>query len=449
MHKFIYAYPFIFGMEERHKRLLVRLNPWWQGEPVSLPAFERDLFATLLKHLRHRQIIAVLGLRRVGKTVLLKQLIQKLDAPKNNVCYISFDDIDFQKYELAEELISYFLEFSDKAKLRYLFLDEVQKLPNWADLLKTYYDTEGNLKIFISGSASLEIKKHKETLAGRLISFHLPVLTFAEFARYFGFGHAISLGSLQREYDLKFGMKRERYSELFADYLFRGAFPELLDVKDGGFIRQYVKESVAEKAVAGISLLTGEDERVIYELFRLLANSSAQLFEMTNLAKTLKVNRNLVSRYIGLLEKGFLIRVSYNFTSSVSKQVRSSKKQYCAHSSFIFALLDYPPAILNTEAAGHLVESAIAGGLDDFSFWREQQHEVDFVLKAGKGLLPVEVKYKAHIDSRDTKGLLKFMDEFKAKEGFVLTKDLFEIQKVDGKKLFFIPAWLFPLLTGL
>jgi predicted AAA+ superfamily ATPase len=67
-----------------------------------------------------------------------------------------------------------------------VFLDEIQKLPNWADLLKTYYDIEENLKIFISGSASLEIKEYKETLAGRILTFYLTVISFKEFVRYFG-----------------------------------------------------------------------------------------------------------------------------------------------------------------------------------------------------------------------------------------------------------------------
>ncbi len=433
-------------MEERHKRLLIKQNPWWGEEKIELPGFERDLVKDLLKYVEYKQIIAVLGLRRVGKTVLMKQIMHKLDAPKNNICYVSFDDIDFQKYEIAEDLINYFLEFSDKNKRRYLFLDEIQKLPNWADLLKTYYDIEENLKIFISGSASLEIKKYKETLAGRIVTFYLPILTFKEFARYFGMKEKIS-GNLLREYDLKFATKKERYIELFESYLMKGSFPELLEITDEEFIRKYIKESVVEKAISDISKIAGENEKTIYELFRLLVNSNAQLFEIINLAGILKINRNLVSHYIDLLEKAFLIKISYNFTASVAKQVRASKKQYCAHSSIVVALLDYPFEILNTEVAGHLAESTIANNFDKFSFWRTPQHEVDIIIKANKKIIPVEVKYKAQIRKKDTRSLLKFMEEFKIKEGFVITKDVFKQEKIDDKEIFFIPAWVFLLAS--
>lgn len=433
-------------MEERHKRLLIKQNPWWQGKKIELPKFERDLLKELLKYVKYKQIIAIVGLRRTGKTILMKQIIQKLKT-KNNIGYISFDDIDFQKYEIAEDLINYFLEFSVKTKRRFLFLDEIQKLPNWVDLLKTIYDTEKNLKIFISGSASLELKKYKETLAGRILTFYLPIFTFREFVRYFGLKEDISAKNLFREYELKFLTKKEKYKKLFEDYLVKGAFPELLEIKDKEFINKYIKESVVKKVVADIAKISKENEKVIYELFRLLANSNAQLFEIINISRILKINRNLASWYIDLLEKSFLIKVNYNFTSSVAKQVRTSKKQYIAHSSIVVALLDYPFEIINTEIAGHLVESTIVNNLGTTSFWRSpQKEEVDIIIKKQNQIIPIEIKYQNQINKSDLKYLLKFMGKFKIKKGIIITKDIFKKQKVEKKEIIFIPAWLF-LLT--
>lgn len=433
-------------MEERHRRLLVKQNPWWHREKISLPEFERDLAKKLLGYLKYKQIIAIVGLRRVGKTILMKQIIQKLKVKPVNICYISFDDIDFQNYEVAEDLINYFLEFSDKKNMRYLFLDEIQKLPNWADLLKTYYDIEENLKIFVSGSASLELKQYKETLAGRLLTFHLQILTFKEFVRYFGLDWKISLDNLFREYDLRFAGKKEIYKEVFEKYLRFGAFPELLEINDEEFIRKYIKESVIEKAITDISRLVGKDEKIIYELFRLLVKSNAQLFEITNLANVLKINRNVAGYYLSLLEKTFLIKISYNYTASIAKQIRVSKKQYCAHSSLIITLLDYPFEIINTEVAGHMVESVIANSMEKISFWRSpQKDEVDIILE-GKKPIPVEVKYQSQITKHDLKSTAKFCKKFKLKNGIVITKDLLEKQRIDDVNILLIPAWLF-LLT--
>lgn len=451
-------------MEERHRALLVKQNPWWSDKIVKLPDFERDLINTLVRYVEYKQILAVIGLRRVGKTVLMKQLMQKLKAPKNNLCYISLDDIDFQNYNIVEELINYFLEFTDKSGMRYLFLDEVQKLPNWADLLKTYYDTEYNLKIFVTGSASLELSEFKETLAGRILTFHLPVLKFSEFARYFMhddplknrsisslssiFGSSLSKDAFIREYDIEFAWKKERYNELFKSYLLKGAFPELLDIEDEEFIKKYIKESVIEKTIVDISRLADEDEKIIYELFRLLANSNAQLFEITNLSGILKINRNLASKYVNLLEKSFLINVAYNFTSNVARQVRASKKQYSAHSSIVIAMLDYHFDILNTEVAGHLVEAAIAGNLEKTSFWRTpQKDEVDIILKEKGIVLPIEVKYQHNVTNSDAASVLKFCKKFGVRNGLMVTKELMDIRKIGDVEMLFIPAWLFLLIN--
>lgn len=433
-------------MEERHTRLLVKQNPWWQDEKETLPEFKRDLFGKLQKYAEYRQIIAIVGLRRVGKTILLKQLIQGLDAPKNNICYISFDDIDFQKYETAEELINYFLEFSDKSKTRYLFVDEVQKMPNWDALLKVCYDTEKNLKIFISGSSSLELKDHKETLAGRIFTFHLPIFTFKEFLRYFGMESAVIEKDIARAYELKFAAKKDKYEAKFREYLLKGAFPELLEANDEEFIKRYIKESVIEKTIADIAKVAKEDEKVIYELLRMLANSNAQLFEIVNLANTLKINRNLVSRYLSLLEKSFLIKTSYNFTASVAKQVRASKKQYSAHSSIVISLLDIPFAAIDTEIAGRMVEAVIANSIENVSFWRTpQKEEVDIVIKLQKPV-PAEVKYQSLITSGDMKNLLKFCAVFKCNKGMLITKHLMEKKEISGIDILIMPAWLFLLL---
>jgi predicted AAA+ superfamily ATPase len=432
-------------MEERHRLLLMKQNPWWKDQQVTLPAFERDLLQEILQYLPYKQILAIVGLRRVGKTIMMKQLIHKIQEPQQNICYISFDDIDFQEYRIAEDLINYFLEYSEKNKRRYLFLDEIQKLPHWADLIKTYYDNEENLKIILSGSASLEVKKGKETLAGRILSFHLPVVSFGEYVRYFKKDHTVSTDNLFREYDLKFAKKKETYQTLWNEYLIKGAFPELFDttLTEKEYIQKYIKESVIEKSIADIARIANEDEKLIYELFRLLANSNARLFEIINLANILKINRNRLSRCISLLEKSFLITIAYNYTASVAKQVRSNKKQYVAHSSLVIAILDYPFEVLTTELVGHLVEGVIATTIKNAVFWRTpQKDEVDIITKEG---VPIEVKYQSQITNNDIRSLLKFCKKFQRNNGIILTKNLLEKRTVETVEIHCLPAWFYSL----
>ena len=436
-------------MEERHRRILFRQNPQWRDDPIETYKFKRDAYDTLVQSLVHPQILAVVGLRRVGKTVLLKQMMKGLEGtvPKLNLGYISFDDRDFQRYETADELINYFLTFSDDEKMRYLFLDEIQKVPNWPDLLKTFYDTEERLNIIISGSSSLEMKDYRETLAGRIMTHHLPVFTFREFVRYFGLESNVDANDIAREYDLKFLLEKEKYLSLFESYLEKGAFPELLEQEDESYITRYIKESIVEKVISDISRnVRPRREDIVNDMLMIFSRNTARLFDISNIANTLGINRNSAADHINALKKTFLIKVDYNYTKSALKQARTSKKAYIAHSSITIAMMEYSLKIIRMDGSdlGYLIETTIANSLKGTSFWRTpQKQEVDIVIT---GPVPIEVKYREHLGKKDLTGIKKFMDKFNVKKGIVVTKNDFAVEGNGDKRIVKIPAWLFLLL---
>ncbi len=146
--------------------------------------YKRQLFYDLEKNLNKRQILSITGLRRIGKITLIFQLIQKLIEDKietKNIFYFSFDEYT----ENLDELIEFYKQIKNK-DLRdeniYIFLDEIQKLNNWENQIKKYYDLYPKIKFIISGSESLFIStKTKERLAGRLFEYILKPLFFKEF----------------------------------------------------------------------------------------------------------------------------------------------------------------------------------------------------------------------------------------------------------------------------
>jgi predicted AAA+ superfamily ATPase len=385
------------------------------------------------------------GLRRTGKTVLIKQIMQGLQEknPNTNIGYISFDDRDFQKYETADELINYFLTFSNKDERRYLFLDEIQKVPDWPDLLKTIYDIEKDLKMVISGSSSLELKDSRETLAGRILTHIIPVLSFREFVRYFGHENTISIRSFERDYDLKFLQKKQVYISLLEDYVRKGAFPELLEQSDQSFITRYIKESVIEKVISDISRnIKPRREDIVNDLLIIFSRNTARLFEIVNIANALGIDRNTASEYINTLKNTFLIKVDHNFTKSALKRARTSKKAYIAHSCIPIAMLEHDS--IDGSDMGHLIETIIANNLTETGFWRSpRKEEVDIVLT---GPIPIEVKYRDHIGKKNIAGLERFMDRFDVKTGIVVTRDEFDLDGSGDGRILRIPVWLFLLI---
>ncbi|MEM5771668.1 MAG: AAA family ATPase, partial [Candidatus Aenigmatarchaeota archaeon] len=173
-------------MEEKE---LLKYNEWWETGKVSeknLEAYKRYLFYIILKFIQDRQIILITGLRRVGKTKLLYQIIHNLlenGVDPRKILYFSFDEEAFDIKDVLETYKKSILrkDFKDVDRI-YVFFDEVHKCKDWENKIKVYYDLNPNIKFFLSGSASLIISKQaKESLAGRIYEFVLKPLTFKEF----------------------------------------------------------------------------------------------------------------------------------------------------------------------------------------------------------------------------------------------------------------------------
>src|SRR5574341_1318909 len=147
------------------KDALLESNNWWKEE-FKIEYHERDIHKEVSRYIPLPQIIALTGLRRVGKTTLMYKIafdfINEGFDPKN-IIYFSFDE--FREIEIREVMKE--CEESMGKNFRggkyLLLLDEVQKLTNWEDQIKRVYDTYGkNIKIIISGSESLFIKKESK-----------------------------------------------------------------------------------------------------------------------------------------------------------------------------------------------------------------------------------------------------------------------------------------------
>jgi len=170
---------------------LEEFNPWWKRE-FEVDYRKREVYEEVRKFLPEPQIIALTGPRRTGKTTLMykfiKDLLEEKDVDPERILYFSFDE--FQQEELRNIIRKYeeLFNINLRDEKSYLFFDEIQKLDNWANQLKTIYDNyKGKVKVFVSGSESLFLRqKGKETLAGRMYEFKVDPLTFREYLKFKG-----------------------------------------------------------------------------------------------------------------------------------------------------------------------------------------------------------------------------------------------------------------------
>jgi hypothetical protein len=419
-------------------RLIYEYNPHLMEGRIEVPRFKRELYVEIEKWLEKKQVIAIAGLRRTGKTTLMLQAMEKLGS---KAAFFSFDEEETQKKEILVFVIDFFL---NNFKSKYVFLDEIHYVDDWEGVLKRYYDLR-NVKFVVSGSESLELGKAKAALAGRIVTFRLEPLSFRE---YLGLkGKKLETGKIPlsdagaiEDLYLKLITEKEFFEHEFLEYLYKGAFPELVNEGDESIIRKYIKELVVKKIIYRDIPTIFEIRRkdLLFELFNYTCNNSSNLFDIKSLCNTFKADYETVSNYLFYLRSAFLISIAESYSKNPAKRVRRNKKIYAVHPSMAFAVLGYGRDMLVEKILGQYVETIFA---KEF-FWRDKQkNEVDVILK-NKTLMPIEIKYQSQIAFSDLKGLLKFMEKFKLERGIVATKNLLEKRTVDKKEIIFIPAWL-------
>ncbi len=410
--------------KEKIKKALFESNPWWR-QKLEINYKDREIYQKLQRYLGVKQIIAMTGLRRVGKTtIMLKIIKEKIDSgfAPDNIVYFSFDN--FRDLDISELIEVYSEEYDKDVKTsKYLFLfDEVQKVNNWEEQVKRLYDLHINFKIIISGSESLFIrKKSKESLAGRMFEFKVEPLSFKEFLSFKGLNLKPT------------GLYERELLKIFEEFMSSGGFPELVDMKDNDFIKNYIRETVVEKILfRDIPLIYPiRDVSVLESIFKIISGNPGQIIEINKLASEVGLSRRVVSLYIGYLENSFLIKKIYNFSRNQRKTAKKLKKYYPTIPAlgFIYGNEDVKPKIF---------ENTIVLQLGANFFWRDAyKNEVDIVLDEGK-IIPIEVKYG---EIKDIEGMFKFMDLFNVKEGFVISRDKEKEQKVGNKRISVIPAW--------
>lgn len=412
------------------RRKLEEFNEWWFTDRVPaelLQLFKRGLFSELLKHLDRRQALAITGLRRVGKTTLMYQLIQHLleeGVEPTNILYFSFDEAVGELDGVLETYREvYGKDF--RGTRSYVFLDEVQKLANWADQVKRYYDLYPKIKFVVSGSESLFVMKgSRERLPGRMYEFFLPTLSFREFLGLNGVD-PLKLPELKRR-------------QLFRRYVGQGGFPEVALEKNIGEIRRYVRSSVIDKLIfRDILALSGiRDVELFMSMLEIFAANPGMYLEYQSLAQQLGRDRRVVRNYITWLREGFLVNLLANFRRGRAASLRKLKRLYLTDSSIITVF--HGPA--DEAFFGRMVENAVINATGARFFWRNR-HEVDAVVDE----TPIEVKYQPKILPGDLKGIREFMRKFEVKKGIVVTRDEEREMKLAEGRVRFIPADVFML----
>lgn len=450
-------------------------NPWWQESdyvPSESRWYHREVFNRINADLQKNLVLMITGLRRTGKSTILRQLIAGLlekGIETGNIMYFSFDKYALDKSTNAlESLIKIYFERRIRKKIFaidykvYLFIDEIQYVDYWQDIIKRYYDQNNNLKFILSGSQSTKLKgKSKESLAGRIIEYHLPVLDYGEFIK-------ISEQNLSVHSAWDFNFLNQGYEDLYdyhyqhgvelesrmPAYLCYGQFPETaLQEGELQFGYEYIKESVLGKVLEQDIPNHYGIERVqpFKDVAYHLLTNSGSVFEIKNIGSELGIAKATAEKYLLYLKEGYLVEVLYKYLKSGIKRGRALKKAYATSTNFIAAInkfdLDYYDNV--PEVFGKLIETYVwqrlAKRFENLSFWRSGEKEVDFIIPAIPGIsemLLVEVKFSSRMRDNDLRFILSLAGKKQYSRILLVTKDKLDKQLISGVETYFIPYYL-------
>lgn len=420
---------------------LKRDNPWWENRraPAIYDFTKRrayfDAFSKLTLNWDVRRAVILMGPRRVGKTVMLQQLIgDAIDSrfPPDRILFASLDTPLYSGMPLERLLELFEKETKHEPDLqRLVIFDEVQYFKDWEVHLKVLTDRHPNTRFIASGSAAAALKlKSQESGAGRFTDFSLPPLTFAEFLDFSNLEDTL----IQPEpYGKTLRYKTNDINRLnaeFINYLNFGGYPEaVLNPEIRKNVQRFLGRDIIDKVLLRDlpSLYGIQDIQELNRLFTTIAYHSAQEISLDGLASSSGVAKNTISKYLEYLEAAFLIvRVRRVDDSGRTFQRMRHFKAYLTNPSMRAAL--FAPLKDGDEAMGAMAETAIFSQWFHsdllrkihYARWKSgrQDREVDLVGIDSANLRPAwayEIKWSDRYV--DQPGELRGLIEFALKNG--------------------------------
>ncbi|MFZ5556683.1 MAG: ATP-binding protein [Pseudomonadota bacterium] len=379
-------------------------------------SYRRPQAAELARRLAEprRFIQVVAGPRQVGKSTLVRQVVEALPAEAR---YASADEPTLRGAEwIAQQWEAARLAAAGAGKAgAVLVLDEIQKIPGWSETVKRLWDQDTRkrvpLKTVLLGSAPLLIARGmSESLAGRFELLHLPHWSFAEMRSAFG----VTL----------------------EEYLYFGGYPGAASlIREPDRWRRYIADSLIETSVSrDVLLLTRVDKpALLRRLFELACRYSGQILSYTKMLGQLQDagNTTTLAHYLDLLAGAGLVRGLQKVAGDAARSRGSSPKLQVLNTALMSATsgIGLEEARADREYWGRLTESAVgahlantaAAGECELFYWRDRNREVDFVVKAGRRLVTIEVKSGRTREM--PAGTAAFADAFKPKRTLLVGAD--------------------------
>ncbi len=338
---------------------------------------QRALLDRIMTAINTNKVLLLFGTRRVGKTHLLHQIIQRIQRP---YLFMHGEDMEVQSL-LSRRTAAHYSTVIGNHTL--LIIDEAQAIPQIGQILKLMIDINPQLTILATGSSALDLLNQSgEPLTGRSQSYHL---------------YPIAISELQL--DLLSARKQ------LEERLILGSYPELFHMNNWNEKANYLKELIQSYLLKDILSFSGiKHADKIYSLLKLVAYQVGSEVSYNELSRNLGINKVTVENYLDLLTKVFILFKLPSYSTNPRKEISKSAKWYFYDNGIRNAIInDFRPIHMRNDI-GQLWESYfIAERIKHQSylstraqhyFWRNyHQQEVDLIEVFDGSINAFEIKY--------------------------------------------------------
>lgn len=388
-----------------------------------------------------REVVIITGVRRAGKSYLMRLIWQKLaqeqKLSEDNFLYFNFEDerlLRFRSVDFELLLESYFDLFTPKKNKKiYLFFDEIQNIAGWEKFLNRLRE-DARYKIFVTGSnATLLSKEIGTALTGRNYPITLFPLSFCEF-----FEFKLERKATEKDfYDLE---KKVALKKLFRHYLENGGFPEVVIQNFRPLLQEYLKNIIYRDIVLRYKI---KNETNLREIVDFIVSNIGTILSLEKISRMIKMkNLMTVKNYLGHLENSFLFFLVPKFSHSLKKQIYNPDKIYVVDCGIYNEI-----AFRSSANAGRLLENAVYLELKRRKreiYYFKEKNECDFILKEKNKpceAIQVTLALEPQNREREINGLLEAMRQYKLKNGVILTLEESAEIETEGKKILVKPIW--------
>ncbi len=388
-------------MEER--LIIDVLKKWniWE-KPINTGIKRPKYIEHIYPYLERKEILVLKGIRRSGKSTLLKQLMLELIASgvdKMHLLYLNLEDYNFTNdltVTLFDAVLTAYRNYAHHEGRIFFFIDEIQTIPGWEKWIRTKYDLQEPIKFIVTGSsASLLSREFSTLLTGRNISFTIHALSFQEFLMF------------SKTHSLE-------------EYLLYGGFPEVVlepvQEKKMVLLEQYFEDIIHKDIISRYAI---RNTKQLIDIARYIISTAGSKVSFNKLSKVFGISKDTIAQYIAYMVDAFLLfEVTYfSYSTKIRHDVTKLPKFYASDNGLI-------NAVHISQNQGQLFENAVAIKLsaqsDDIHYWSALTSEVDFIVDR----VAINVTATNTPHEREQNGLEEFRKKHRNVTTLIITKSV-------------------------